>query len=98
MVLTINRPNGDTVLYETGAASEETIGTLRIPVIATVVTTRGSDGRPKRRLRERYAISLATATGGVFEVPDPAAPTGWRTEQAFELREIRMRRAAPKPA
>jgi hypothetical protein len=31
-------------------------------------------------------------------VPDPAAPTGWRTEQSFELREIRMGTAAPKPA
>ena len=30
MTLTISRPNGDTVQYETGAASEETIGTLRI--------------------------------------------------------------------
>lgn len=92
MELTLSRPNGDTVRYETGVVSEETIGTLRLPVIATTVTTVDSQGRPKRRLRERFAITLATATGGTFEVPDTSAPTGWRTEQTFELREIRIAR------
>jgi hypothetical protein len=90
MTLTINRSNGDTVVYETSSVSEETIGTRRLQVIATTVTTRGADGRPKRRLRERYAIALATATGGTFEVPDPSTSTGWRTDQTFELREIRI--------
>ena len=75
--------------YETGAVAEEVIGGLRIAVVATTVTTIDSSGRPKRRLRERYAIGLATATGGVFEVPDATAPDGWRAEQAFELRAIR---------
>jgi hypothetical protein len=64
------------------------VGAFRLPVIATIVTTIDAQGRPKRRLRERYAITLATATGGTFEVPDPAAPTGWRAEQSFELRTI----------
>jgi len=89
MQLTLPRPNGDQVRYETGAVAEELIGALRIAVVATTVTTVDSSGRPKRRLRERYAVGLATATGGVFEVPDATAPDGWRTEQAFELRAIR---------
>jgi hypothetical protein len=85
------RPNGDTVRYVTGAASEEVIGSRRLRVVATTVTTTDSAGRPKRRLIERYAVTLTTATGGRFEVPDAASPTGWRTEQIFELREIRSR-------
>lgn len=89
MQLTLPRPNGDQVRYETGAVGEETIGARRIEVVATTVTTLDASGRPKRRLRERYAVGLATATGGVFEVPDASAPDGWRAEQTFELRTIR---------
>jgi hypothetical protein len=89
MQLTLPRSNGDSVRYETGALDGETIGALQIQVVATTVTTMDSSGRPKRRLRERFAVTLATATGGIFEVPDDTAPTGWRTEQAFELRAIR---------
>ena len=89
MQLTLPRPDGDSVRYETGALGEETIGTLSVRVVATTVTTMDSSGRPKRRLRERFALALATATGGIFEVPDATASTGWRTEQVFELRAIR---------
>jgi hypothetical protein len=89
MQLTLPRPNGDTMRYETGALSDETIGAMQVQVVATTVTTLDSAGAPKRRLRERYAVALATATGGIFEVPDAAASTGWRTEQVFELRAIR---------
>lgn len=89
MQLVLSRANGDSVRYETGAPGQETIGGLLLQVVATTVTTFDPSGRPKRRLRERFALALATATGGVFEVPDDSTPTGWRTEQAFELRAIR---------
>ena len=89
MELSLPRPNGDTVRYVTGAWSEELIGARRLRVLATTVTTIDPAGKPKRRLTERYAVTLATATGGRFEVPDAASPNGWRTEQTFELREIR---------
>jgi hypothetical protein len=56
------------------------------------MTTIGPAGQPKRRLLERYRATLTTATGGRFEVPDANAPAGWRTEQQFELREIRVPR------
>jgi hypothetical protein len=90
MNLVLDRPNGETVRYETSEAAEEIVGPLRLRVIATTVTTMDATGKARRRLRERYAVGLATATGGIFEVPDPGAATGWRTEQAFELREIRF--------
>jgi len=80
---------GDTVHYATGDVAEETVSDRRLAVVHTTVTTVDSVGRPRRRLRERYAPSLATATGGRFEVPDAAAPGGWRVEQEFELRAIR---------
>ena len=89
MILSFLRAGGDTVRYETIRMGEEVISGRRIRVVETTVTTVDSLGRPKRRLRERYAPSLATATGGVFEVPDPSSPGGWRTEQEFELSVIR---------
>ncbi len=89
MELTINRPNGDVIRYVTGSESEEVIGTFRLRVLETTVTTTDSTGRALRRLRERYAVTLTTATGGRFEVPDADTPSGWKTQQAFELREIR---------
>jgi hypothetical protein len=90
MELTINRPNGDVIRYVTGNEREETVGAIRLRVLETTVITSDSAGRPLRRLRERYALTLTTATGGRFEVPDPNAPDGWRTQQAFELTEIRL--------
>ena len=83
------RAGGDTVRYETMEPLEEVISGRRIRVLETTVTTLDSLGRPKRRLRERYAPALVPATGGRFEVPDAAAPGGWRIEQAFELSVIR---------
>lgn len=89
MRMSFPRPGGDTVRYHTSQAGEEVISGRRIRVIQTDVITVDSLGRPKRRLRERYAPGLATATGGRFEVPDASAPGGWRTEQEFELKIIR---------
>lgn len=91
MVLALSRSNGDTVRYATDSITHESISGRRIAVLGTTVTTVDSLGRPKRRLRERYALSLTTATGGRFEAPDQAVPGGWRMEQEFELREIRPR-------
>ena len=41
-----------------------------------------------RRLRERYVLGLATALGGIFEVPDPARPGQWTVQQEFVLARI----------
>jgi hypothetical protein len=75
--------------YETGACETERVGAHEIVVFPTVVTTMDSTGKIVRRLRERYAPSLGTATGGIFEVPDPSAPGGWKTQLEFRLVEIR---------
>jgi hypothetical protein len=83
------RANGDSVHYETGATSVETIGGLEIGVVHTQITTVDSLGRAKARLRERYALGLLTATGGTFERPDSTAPGGWQPRSTFELKEIR---------
>jgi hypothetical protein len=87
MTLVLPRASGDTVRYTTEGMSYETISGVRVQVVATTVLTVDSLGRSRRRLRERYALSLATATGGVFETADTATGT-WRTEQSFELRRL----------
>lgn len=92
MTFVQSRASGDTARYTTDGITFETISGVRVPVLATIVLTVDSLGRPKRRLRERYAVTLATATGGVFEVADSMAPSGWRDEQTFELRAITPRR------
>ena len=89
MTLDLPRPSGEVVRYATGKVTVEVIGTRRIQVVETTVTTVDASGKPVRRLIERYAPGLTTATGGRFEVPDAAAPGGWRAQQTFELREIR---------
>ena len=81
--------NGGSALYETAAAIEEMIGARTITVVPTTVTTRDSTGTPVRRLRERFSIGLATATGGVFEERDLTQPGGWRIARSFELTLIR---------
>lgn len=83
------RRTGDTVTYETGDPSVETISGVRVGVIPTTVLTVDSLGRPRTRLRERFSTGLNTATGGTFEVPDSSG--GWRTNLRFELLEIRPR-------
>ena len=92
MVMEFVRANGSRVRYEVGGTGQERVPGLtpdRVPVVLTTVTTSDSLGRPVRRLRELYAIGLATATGGDFEVPDSTESDGWRTDQRFNLREIR---------
>ena len=92
MELRLPRPNGDTLLYKTTSITEEIVSGVRLPVVNTTMTTIDATGQPKRRLVERYSVTLTTATGGRFEVPDSNAAGGWRTEQRFELREIRVPR------
>jgi hypothetical protein len=90
MVLLLPRSNGDTVRYATHSVTYQSISGRSVAVVGTTVTTVDSLGRPTRRLLERYAVSLATATGGRFETPDASVPGGWRTVQEFELLEIRL--------
>lgn len=75
--------------YLTGAATLDTISGFPVPVVATTVLTIDSTGSVIRRLQERYAPGLGTATWGRFEVPDPSAPSGWRTAQEFRISAIR---------
>jgi hypothetical protein len=94
MTWTTRQVGGDVVLYQTEETAKERISGRSIPVVHTTVTTSDSAGRPKRRLRERYALSLTTATGGTFELPDSGRAGEWRVQQGFELPEIR-RGASP---
>ena len=86
MVFRTQRANGDTVRYATSGYAEELVSGIALRVLPTMIVTVDSLGRPKRRLEERYAIALVTATMGRFEVPDSSASAGWRTERDFALR------------
>lgn len=88
MRLSVPRRVGGTVEFRTDGVSIDTISGREIPVLVTTVTTLDSLGRPVRRLRERYAIALATATSGTFEIPDSGTTGIWRPQQVFELRAI----------
>ncbi len=79
------RARGTAAVFRTGAQRVDTIGTRHIPVVETTVITLDSTGTAVRRLRERYAVGLTTATWGLFEVADSTAPGGWRTQQEFRL-------------
>lgn len=74
--------------YETATAHADTISGVVLNVVPTTVTTRDTTGKPLRRLRERFAVGLGTAIGGVFEVPDSSQASGWRIEREFELVRI----------
>jgi hypothetical protein len=82
------RGRATVAIYETTMTHADTVSGVVLAVIPTVVTTRDSTGRVLRRLRERFAVSLGTAVGGVFEVPDRSMPGGWRIEREFELVRI----------
>lgn len=85
---TRRNPGGTSSTFETTAHGTETIDSHELSVIATTVTSRDSTGRVVFRLRERYSLAIASATGGAFEVPDSTSTTGWRTTQSFELTRI----------
>jgi hypothetical protein len=85
----ISAANGGSVRFEVSPPAVDTIGTERFVVLPTVVTTLDSSGKAIRRLTERFAQALATATEGVFEVPDTARAGQWRISQRFRLTGIR---------
>jgi hypothetical protein len=82
-------PTVENIPLEGGSSGASAVPTP-IDVIPTTVTTFDSTGQIVRRLRERFSVALATATGGVFEVPDTTQSSGWRTIQRFELVAIRV--------
>ena len=89
MSLTLVKANGDSVHYETGALGEDMVSGNAIAVVSTTVTTVDASGRARLRVRERYALSLATAVSGTFEAPDPAARGLWILKHTFALKELR---------
>jgi hypothetical protein len=76
--------------YRTAAARDEAIGAHTLHVVETTIVTVDSAGREIRRLRERFAPAIGSATWGAFETPDPAAPGGWRVQREFSLVAIRL--------
>ena len=81
--------------YLTGAATVDTISGFPVPVVVTTVLTIDTTGRVSRRLQERFAPGLGTATWGRFEVPDTTSASGWRTAQEFGISAIRRPSGAP---
>jgi len=85
MTLRVPQPSGAMLDYATGQLGDTTISGHRFAFVHTTVVTSDAQGRVVRRLRERYAVALATALGGVFEVPDSATTGAWRESQRFDL-------------
>jgi hypothetical protein len=71
--------------YTVNGESTVGISGYSLRVLETVVLTIDSTGTAVRRLRERYAPALGTATWGAFEVPDG---DGWKVQQEFRLTAI----------
>jgi hypothetical protein len=88
MSMRVRGARGNTLIYETSDTATVAVSDLRIPIVHTTVTTVDSTGKVVRRLRERFALSLATAIDGVFEVPSESSAAGWRVEQEFALVRI----------
>lgn len=86
--LEIRQAAGARVVYTTGSTEVDTISGRRIPVVITRVSTFDSTGREVRRLDERYAPGLLTATRGEFAVRDSAVAGEWRTTRRFWLLRI----------
>jgi hypothetical protein len=86
--------NGRVSHYTAIRTHEEQISSRTVLVVETEVLT-DSAGRPVRRLRERYAPALGTATGGVFEAADSSVAGGWRVTRRFELVEIVIKPGLP---
>ena len=90
-------PNGGRNRFEAGQPTVERIviergsrrDSVTVEVIPTILTTFDSTGKAIRRLRERFSVALATATGGIFELADSSHAGGWRLNQKFDLVAIR---------
>ncbi|MBC7895943.1 MAG: hypothetical protein H7066_11065 [Cytophagaceae bacterium] len=76
--------------FVASASSVDTVAGHLVRVIETTMVTSDSTLAPIRRLRERYAPALGTATWGVFERPDPASPGGWTVDQEFKIVGIKL--------
>ncbi len=83
--LVISRPDGGRTRYVSTAPEVDTIDGVHYVVVPTVVEFIDAGGRIARRLRERFAIELATATCGAFEVADG---DGFRVERQFVLAAV----------
>lgn len=81
--------------YLTAGRGVDTVGGVPVGVVVTSVLTIDTTGKVIRRLQERFAPGLGTATWGRFEVPDPASSSGWRVAQEFRLTGIRRPPAGP---
>ena len=88
MTLRVPQASGATLDYTTAAAGDTTISGHRVGFVHTTIITSDAEGRQVRRLTERYAVSLATALGGLFEVPDSASAGSWKETQRFDLVRI----------
>ena len=88
MSLEVPGARGSRSSYTTRSALEQTVSGIRVRVLETVVVTRDSTGRQVRRLREFYSPALATATSGVFEVPDSVRANNWLIQSSFKLVRI----------
>ena len=88
MQLRVPTSTGGHAVYETGAVEKVTVSGLTLDALPTTVTTYNAQGAVVRRLRERYVLALATALGGVFEVPDPQRAGQWNVQQEFILARI----------
>jgi hypothetical protein len=88
MRVVVQGARGTMSRYSTRAAQEQIISGMQFNVVQTVVVTDDSSGKLIRRLREFYAPGLATATSGVFEVPDTTQPGGFRIQTSFKLVRI----------
>jgi hypothetical protein len=89
MTLTVVTASGDTSHYETGALGEDLISGAAIQIVTTTITTVDAKGRPRARVRERYAVSLAAATSGLIETPVPSSPGTWDTKHNYSLKELK---------
>ena len=88
MSLRVPQPTGSSLEYSTGQLGDTTISGHRVAFVHTTIVTNDAQGRPVRRLTERYAVSLATALGGLFEIPDSTTAGAWKENQRFELVRI----------
>lgn len=90
MQLSVPQASGAVLEYATSTTGDTTIAGVRLGFVRTVITTRDAQGRATRRLSERYALAIATALGGLFEVPDSSAAGGWRESQRFDLVRVEI--------
>jgi hypothetical protein len=88
-----DRRGGRTTFEAEGTACES-VGEARLLTVGTTVLSTDSAGKPIRRLRERYSLTLTTATSGTFELPDGK---GWKVDRDFRLVALKYPSGTPQP-